>query len=399
MKLVALPSVDIRVDASVVPTVPGAMSAAVSRGTGTVMAFTQGLRGYASEHEQMTRMEVVRRLARLKGFDVSEEFAQPPATGPVYLVPSDTIVGVERAQALGIRGRDDFFGGVVAHPFVSTKAITHPLVSPDAFAPQGWSHAFHAAVADAVLPGLTAFTREDALQAGERMLQLGDARVKGVRETGGHGQTVVRSSRELRACLEAISDTTLARDGIVIEQNLESVQTLSVGQVWVAGMVATYHGTQRLTRNNQGEEVYGGSDLTVVRGDFQALRAQPLAREVRIAVEQALLYDAAATECFPGFFASRINYDIVQGLDAKGHWHSAVLEQSWRAGGATGAEIAALEAFQSDPGCNVAHTACVETYGAGAQLPAGAAVYFQGEDAQVGPLSKYTVVLNDAHTP
>ena len=67
------------------------------------------------------------------------------------------------------------------------------------------------------------------------------------------------------------------------------VQTLSVGQVHVAGMVATYFGQQRLTHNHQGAEVYGGSDLTVVRGDFQALLSLALAPEVRTAVEQALL--------------------------------------------------------------------------------------------------------------
>ena len=39
----------------------------------------------------------------------------------------------------------------------------------------------------------------------------------------------------------------------------------------------------------------------------------------------------------------------MQGVNASGQWCSGVLEQSWRAGGATGAEIAALEAFQADP--------------------------------------------------
>src|SRR4051794_16847630 len=75
--------------------------------SGVAMSYTQGLRGYGTEHEQMTRMEVVRRLARLKGLSVSEEFAQQPSSGPVYLIPSDTLVGTERARALGIKGRDD----------------------------------------------------------------------------------------------------------------------------------------------------------------------------------------------------------------------------------------------------------------------------------------------------
>src|SRR5690606_14089908 len=34
------------------------------------------------------------------------------------------------------------FGAVVSHPFMAEKAISHPLVEPDAAAPAGWSVAF-----------------------------------------------------------------------------------------------------------------------------------------------------------------------------------------------------------------------------------------------------------------
>ncbi|CAN7660730.1 DUF3182 family protein [Pseudorhodoferax sp. LjRoot39] len=376
----------------------GMAAPAGARSMGTAMAYTQGLRGYASAHEQMTRMEVVRRLARLKGYAVSEEFAQAPL-GPVYLVPSDTLVGIERAQALGIHGRDDFFGGVVPYPFVSTKAITHPLVAAGAHAPEGWNPAFSRMVGDAVLPGFTAFTRADAAVAADALLQAGPVRIKLVRETGGNGQTVARDRAAFDACLAGIADEMLDRDGVVVEQNLRQVQTLSVGQVHVAGMVATYYGQQRLTHNHQGAEVYGGSDLTVVRGDFQALLSLALAPEVRTAVEQALLYDSAAQACFPGFFASRINYDVAQGLMPDGQWRSGVLEQSWRAGGATGAEIAALEAFQADPQRSVVRASGYEIFGPCDALPPGAVVYFRGVDDQVGPLTKYTITASDDHHP
>jgi hypothetical protein len=377
---------------------PAATGSSTWPATGVAMSYTQGLRGYGSEHEQMTRMEVVRRLARLKGLSVSEEFAQQPSIGPVYLIPSDTLVGTERARALGIKSRDDLFGGVVPYPFVSTKAITHPLVSPTSKAPEGWSYDFSRMVGDSVLPGYSAFTREDALTAGKLLLKTGPARVKLVRETGGNGQTVVRDAAQLEACIATINDEMLAKDGVVIEQNLATVETLSVGQVHVAGQVATYYGYQRLTENNKGAEVYGGSDLTVVRGDFQALLSLELPREVRIAVEQALVYDSAATACFPGFFASRINYDVVQGKDAEGQWHSGVLEQSWRAGGATGAEIAALEAFKADPNCRVVRASCIEIYGPSDEPPPGAVIYFRGKDDDVGMLTKYTIVSPDEHT-
>ena len=383
--------------AVVAPIVPEGAASQPAMAPGTVMAYTQGLRGYASEHEQMTRMEVVRRLARLKGYAVSEEFAQAPALGPVYLVPCDTLVGVERAQALGIRGKEDFFGGVVPHAFVSTKAITHPLVSADAPAPEGWNPEFSRMVSDAVLPGFTAFCREDAQSAAAQLLQAGPIRLKVVRETGGNGQTVAHDMAAAEACLATMDDDMLAHDGVVVEQNLRDVETLSVGQVTVAGIVATYYGYQRLTTNHEGAQVYGGSDLTVVRGDFQALLSMVLPREVRIAVQQALLYDSGATACFPGFFASRINYDVVQGITPDDTWCSGVLEQSWRAGGATGAEIAALEAFQADPQRRVVRASGYEIFGPCQAPPPGAVVYFSGVDEQVGPLTKYTTIAHDDH--
>ena len=148
--------------------------------------------------------------------------------------------------------------------------------------------------------------------------------------------------------LPAIDPDQLANAGLVLEENLTAVTTYSVGQVRVADLTATYYGSQRLTTDNGGDEVYGGSDLVVVRGDFDALVQLPLPESIRVAVEQARTYDAA-TSVFPGMFASRRNYDVAQGVDARGQWRSGVLEQSWRIGGATGAEIAALEAFRADP--------------------------------------------------
>ncbi|RZI96425.1 MAG: DUF3182 family protein, partial [Rubrivivax sp.] len=248
-----------------------------------------------------------------------------------------------------------------------------------------------------VLRGYTAFTQADARRAGLELLQRGPARLKTVRETGGRGQTVVRDAAELDACLAQIPQGSLESDGIVIEENLADVVTLSVGQVTVAGMVASYYGHQYLTTNNSGGEAYGGSRLTVVRGDFHALLALTLPDNARLAIEQAMVYDSAAMACFPGFFASRINYDVAQGADADGKWRSGVLEQSWRAGGATGAELAALEAFQADSSCEQVTAACVEVYGE-CQVPAGAVVYFRGVDSQAGMLSKYTVIESNAHT-
>ncbi|MFZ4286043.1 DUF3182 family protein [Variovorax sp. HJSM1_2] len=362
-----------------------------------VMPFTQGLEGHASLHENATRHEIAKRIARLKGGQFSAEIPVEMWAVRPYLVPSETLVGVRSAEQLGVLGEDDFLGGVVPQAFVATKAITHPLVSRQAAAPKGWSHDFPSMVADAVLPGLTAFSRQDALQAAEQMLRLGPVRIKAVWETGGRGQSVAADMGAAKSALAEINDAVLAEHGVVLEHDLSNVETLSIGQVRVAGIVASYHGTQKLTPNNTGSMAYGGSDLTVVRGGFEALLDRTPAGPLRMAVDQALLYDTAVRACFPGFFASRTNYDVAQGLNAAGRWCSGVLEQSWRIGGATPAEIAALEALHADPELQTVRVSCTERYGPH-NAPSGAAtVYFQGEDPEVGLLIKYAEVEIDGN--
>ena len=106
--------------------------------------------------------------------------------------------------------------------------------------------------------------------------------------------------------------------------------------------------------------------------------------EVALAIDQARAYDAAASECFDGLYASRRNYDVAQGKDGAGSWVSGVLEQSWRLGGASGAEIGALEAFRADPSLRIVRAMTREVYGEAPELPAGAVVYYSGVDASVG---------------
>jgi hypothetical protein len=72
--------------------------------------------------------------------------------------------------------------------------------------------------------------------------------------------------------------------------------------------------------------------------------------------------------------------------DARASWSS---RGAW--GAATPAEIAALEAFAEDESVRSVHASSVEEYGP-CEPPAGAAVYFHGEDPTVGQLTKYTVV-------
>ena len=140
---------------------------------GAVAVYSIPGHGFAHSHERATRDGVARRLAALKNFEFIEEYdPTQPLSGPIYLVPSDTLVGLAAAAALGVRDEHDFLAAP-SDPFVATKAITHPLVAPDAIAPAGWSPKFGMRVQDAVLAGFTAFSDIDARRAGERLLEMG----------------------------------------------------------------------------------------------------------------------------------------------------------------------------------------------------------------------------------
>ena len=148
---------------------------------------------------------------------------------------------------------------------------------------------------------------------------------------------------------------------------------------------------QRMVKDNEGHSVYGGSDLVCLRGGWKALDALPMAAETRAAVTAARRYDEAMVE-YPGFMASRRNYDVGLGLDAGGRPHLGVLESSWRIGGASSAELVALAAFAQDPSLPIVRASHVQVFGKNHQAPADAIIHFQGDDPEAGPLLRYTVV-------
>lgn len=377
---------------------PGSASSAFLAGDGAaspdgreVVVYHDG-GDHRSQHDRATCEAIARILARIKGLGFAGEY-DPKVTyrTPPYFVPTDTLVGVDHARALGIATEDDLFGGVVPYPFVATKSISHPLVDAHAAAPRGWSEAFARAVAPVVLCGYAAFTAEDALRAGLALLHQGMVRIKRALGIGGAGQAVVSDREALADALRAIDEDEIARYGVAVEEDLRDVTTYSVGHVRVDDLVVTYCGTQRLTRNNRGVETYGGSELVVARGDFDALAGFELSPPERAAVAQARIYDAAARRSFSGFVASRRNYDVASGIDAQGRSRSGVLEQSWRVGGASGAEVAALRALHDEPALGAVRASCTEVYG-DTPLPDDALVYYEGDDGHGGRLTKYACV-------
>lgn len=370
---------------------------AMARPRGGVAVYEIPGRPLDCEYEIESCRRIAQRLAVLKGLDYLGDYRDVSdgsglaAGGPLYLVPTDTLIGSEASAALGVRDLHDLFGGVAPHAFVATKAITQPLVGPEAQAPEGWSHAFRERTRLAVLRGFSAFSHADARAAARRLFAYGPLRLKPVHARGGLGQVVAREMDAVEDVLAGLDAAELARDGLVLEENLVEVVTCSVGQVRVGAMVASYYGTQRLTRNNHGQEVYGGTRMHVVRGDFEALLRRLPDPHARMAVGQARSYDDAARVLFPGLLLSRSNYDVAQGVDARGRWCSGVLEQSWRLGGASPAEIVALEAFAADPALQAVRSECIELFGDDAMPPAAAAVLLDMQDPKAGRIRKFTI--------
>lgn len=375
------------------PALHGADAAA----TGTVVALMVPGSRRSSEHERAALERHSQAIARLLGWRAGGwHDAARPCRGPLYFVPDETL-SADLAGRLGIASTDDLFGGVVPHAFVAGKAISHPLVSPQAARPAGWRGGLAAACGDAVLAGYSAFSRADAQAAGLRLLEHGPVRIKPVLGTGGRGQVAASDEPGLRAALAAMDPAELGEHGVVLEEQLADVRTYSIGTLQVGRWRASYFGTQRLTRDPNGQAVYGGSDLTVLRGGFDALADCGAPDEIGPCIGQARRFDAAVQACYPGLFASRRNYDVAVGRNGRGEWRSGVLEQSWRVGGATGAELAALGRLQAQPDLARVRAVCVEVFGPSPEPPAGAIVHFRGEERELGLVTKYTVVESDVH--
>jgi hypothetical protein len=360
--------------------------------SGNVLIYFSRFGKPLQAHHKIVLDLAAKAIAKIKGYDFGGRY--DPARdcpGPRYFVPDDTVL-LNEASCLGIRSPDDLYGGVVPYLFAKTKAITHGLVGRHAERPLGWCSAFAERVREIVLPGYTVFCRRDARVAASRMLTRGPIRLKNPASASGRDQTVVTSWNELDAALEKDTEDEMATYGLVLEENLRKVRTLSIGEIAVGSLRISYHGIQRTVRDNEGRAVYGGSDLVCVRGGWEALDALPMMPEVRAAVVAARRYDEATAE-FRGFTASRRNYDVAQGIGVDGQPRSGVLEPSWRVGGASSAELAALAAFARDPSLRIVGASHVEEYGKGCRSPADATVNFKGDDPEAGPMLRYTMVI------
>jgi hypothetical protein len=341
----------------------------------------------APQHEVETNRALARWLAQILGLKYGGSFDQQLHDGrDLYLLPTQTLIGAAAARQMGVKGPEDLWGGYVDHDF-----ICHGLLNKNAYAPPGWSPLFSERVRNVVLDGLSVFSLDDARPAAEHLLYNGPIRLKPVHACAGRGQEVIESLDQFDAVLARPDANKLFTEGVVLEQDLSNVITHSVGQSFIGDTVLSYCGDQYLIEDGQGELVYGGSNLLVVPGYYEDLLKLPLPDDVRLAIQQAQVFDSAADEAYPGFYASRRNYDIAQGLDSNGKQRSGVLEQSWRMGGASSAEVAALQSFVNDPRMRAIRVSSVETY-IDQPLPADAIEVYRGPAENSDFLLKYVTV-------
>jgi hypothetical protein len=173
--------------------------------TGVVVVYFSELGAQLCAHDKATLFDVAEMIARLKDCEMAGSYdATYNYAGKIFFVPDDTLVAGE-ASSLNICAPDDLFGGVVPYPIVKTKAITHQLVTSNAYRPEGWSPVFARRVHGAALRGYTVFTAQDARAAAARRLAHGAVRVKEALRDSGKHQTVITAIAELDELLETLS--------------------------------------------------------------------------------------------------------------------------------------------------------------------------------------------------
>lgn len=286
-----------------------------------------------------------------------------PAPADTYYLPLYTL-SLAQAQQLGISNAAQLYGGVVPYDFLAHKAVAHPLPHADMERPEGWDNDLPLSLRHYVLPGYSTFSASDALHTMSLLDQEGQAgiRVKLVKSNAGKDQKVIYSRQDLEELLSLPTWKEQLKHGLVLEENLLDSQTFSIGQTQIGEQLFSYVGTQHQTNNLMQESVYGGTTLLLVRGGFQQLFKLSGMERIQHLVEITLNYENSISRAFPQLYASRRNYDVIVGKNARGHHKAGVLEHSWRFGGASIAEILAMRTLQDHPELDHAHAWTRERY-------------------------------------
>jgi hypothetical protein len=275
-----------------------------------------------------------------------------------YFVPS-TVLAKGEATELGIANENDLLGSAVEHPLHSQKTILHPLPRNSLAPHPQHSRQFTKKVTEdeAVLPGFSAFSFDDAKQAARSLNAEGHViRIKNPAQNDGKGQRVISDPGHLEETLMETFSATLGdvrETGVVLEADLQNTSEICIGQICLGGAYYSYYGNE-ITIKQGSEEVYGGTDIFMMRGGLEQLATVNYAGHLGLATRQALAVYDAYSVYEP--VSSRINLDVLQGYDKRGIFYSGVVDQSLRVAGSTPAELLAIKALQDHPDADMAQT-------------------------------------------
>lgn len=293
---------------------------------------------------------VAKYIADYIGVPYLGEMSENSEPNGYYVPPVTQIRGV--GVSTNVINSEDFYGLIVDDISHVGKSILHPTIS--SYVPNYYSHEFSRSVESFVLPGLTVFSSEDALNAVISLKKIGDfdIRLKMSDKSDGHGQFFIKNELELQKVFDDIGDDYVKNKGVVLEANVNEAKTISVGFAVLGRDIFSFLAIQKNDiAPEDGRDRYMGAVVRVVKGEMSNLiDIAKNSREKSAIVTGENFYNRYKSF---GPIASRLSFDYLYGLDNKGNQMSGVTDITGRLGGTCPALVLAAKEFKRDPNLSV----------------------------------------------
>ncbi|MCA9373577.1 DUF3182 family protein [Candidatus Peregrinibacteria bacterium] len=333
-----------------------------------------------AEHILQRNGRLAASLAEAQGFSHNNPISH---LDPYYVLP--TPITKEQGVQHGMTSSADFYGAMVDHLQHADKGQLHQVVPEADNIPAHYSAEFARAVREVVLPGYTAYSKEDAIKAYLKLKkELPDKnkiRLKDPSASDCDRQFVIESEDHLRAILDRIFHPFPFENGIVLEQNLNDVSTTTAGKVKVNGSTYQFIGNQVETSipTSKGgtKMVYGGGDLLVTNDFLPQNMLTPDQQELTLRIGHT--YDAYST-LTP--HVSRMSFDMISGIDSQGNEIHGITDPTMRVGGNDPSVIEAMHYLNDSKTIVKAQTRLIYT-STGSRLPFNGTVYLDMDDIKI----------------
>ncbi|MEN9328743.1 MAG: hypothetical protein RI947_1551 [Candidatus Parcubacteria bacterium] len=319
---------------------------------------------YRNYYQQRNGL-VAQKIASKLGLPYTGEVADEPHRN-AFLVPQRTYVRGENIRPDILES--DFYGTLVDNIEHVEKAVLHPSVSSRI--PPYYSTEFADRVSGFVLPGLTAFSKDDMLSAYINLQREHPIpyRLKLPDQSDGHGQFIIASEEDLKQYLESMSSKEIALKGLVLEPQLQDPQTISVGYCVLGEDAYSFVSFQKNDTGEDGRMRYAGAEVMVVRDGMDELSqvvdhldsSGHSVTHVDEAIQASIGFHQALSLYNP--VSSRLSFDHVRGLDGTGAMRGGITDITGRLGGTCPALIMAIEHLDSNPHTRIANSVVNLTY-------------------------------------